>query len=309
MISNNFNSKDTIQETILKLAHRESIKMVYMPQHGRIMPSVPVLTDLVNKFREVLFPGYFGNSSLNKDNFEYHIGVNVDHAYHLLCDQIFKGLCFSCKNEERTDFSEDEVLAKEMATSLVKCLPEIRRLLSTDVIAAFNGDPAANSHGEVIYSYPTIRAMTNHRIAHELYKLEVPLIPRIISEMAHSETGIDIHPGARIGESFAIDHGTGVVIGETTIIGRNVKIYQGVTLGAKSFPLDENGNPIKGMDRHPIVEDDVIIYSNATILGRITIGEGSVIGGNIWVTRDVPAGARLAQQRPMDGSFLNGAGI
>lgn len=309
MISNNLNSKDTIQETILKLANRESIKMVYMPQHGRIMPSVPVLTDMVNKFREVLFPGYFGNSSLNKDNFGYHIGVNVHHAYRLLCDQIFKGLCFSCKNEERTDFGEDELLAEKMATSLVKVLPEIRRVLSTDVIAAFNGDPAANSHGEVIYSYPTIRAMTNHRIAHELYKLEVPLIPRIISEMAHSETGIDIHPGAQIGESFAIDHGTGVVIGETAKIGRNVKIYQGVTLGAKSFPLDENGNPIKGINRHPIVEDDVIVYSNATILGRINIGKGSVIGGNIWVTRDVPAGSKLSQQRPIDGSFLNGAGI
>ena len=151
--------------------------------------------------------------------------------------------------------------------------------------------------------------MTNHRIAHELYKLEVPLIPRIISEMAHSETGIDIHPGAEIKEYFAIDHGTGVVIGETARIGSNVKIYQGVTLGAKSFPLDENGNPIKGIDRHPIVEDDVIIYSNATILGRITVGQGSVIGGNIWVTRDVLANSKLTQQRPMDGSFFNGAGI
>ncbi|MCF8367097.1 MAG: serine acetyltransferase, partial [Bacteroidales bacterium] len=273
------------------------------------MPSVPVLGTLVDKLREVIFPGYFGNSSLNKNNFGYHIGVNVDDAFRILSDQIFKGLCFSCKNEERNDFSKDEKLAVEMATNLIKCLPEIRKILATDVIAAFNGDPAANSHGEVIYSYPTIRAMTNHRIAHELFKLKVPLIPRIISEMAHSETGIDIHPGARIGESFAIDHGTGVVIGETTIIGRNVKIYQGVTLGAKSFPLDENGNPIKGIDRHPIVEDDVIIYSNATILGRITIGQGSIIGGNIWVTRSVPAGSRLAQQRPIDGGFLNGAGI
>ncbi len=309
MFSEERKTTDHIQDAIRKLSHRESIKMVYMPQHGRIMPSVPVLGSLVDKFREVLFPGYFGNSSLNKNNFGYHIGVNVDHAYRLLSDQIFKGLCFSCKNDERSDFSGDEKKAAEMAASLVDCLPEIRRLLATDVIAAFNGDPAANSHGEVIYSYPTIRAMTNHRIAHELYKNEVPLIPRIISEMAHSETGIDIHPGAQIGEYFAIDHGTGVVIGETARIGRNVKIYQGVTLGAKSFPLDENGNPIKGIERHPIVEDNVIVYSNATILGRITIGKGSVIGGNIWVTRDVPPGSRLSQQRPMDGSFMNGAGI
>lgn len=298
-----------IRETIEKLSHPESIRMVYMPQHGRIMPSVPVLGSLVDKFREVIFPGYFGNSSLNKSNFGYHIGVNVDHAFRLLSDQIFKGLCFSCTDDNRTDFSEDEARAKKLAMELVKCLPEIRRLLATDVTAAFNGDPAANSHGEVIYSYPTIRAMTNHRIAHELYKLEVPLIPRIISEMAHSESGIDIHPGAEIKAYFAIDHGTGVVIGETSRIGRNVKIYQGVTLGAKSFPLDENGNLIKGIDRHPIVEDEVIIYSNATILGRITIGKGSVIGGNIWVTRNVRPGSKLAQQSPMDGSFLNGAGI
>jgi serine O-acetyltransferase len=300
---------DYIHESVQRLSHQESIKMVYMPQHGRTMPSVAVLSDLVDKFRAVLFPGYFGTSSLNQNNFSYHIGVNVDQAYRILCDQIFKGLCFSCKNEDRTDFREDEAQAKKWAIELVRCLPEIRRLLSTDVIAAYNGDPAANSHGEVIYSYPSIRAMTNHRIAHELYKMEVPLIPRIISEMAHSETGIDIHPGAQIKDSFAIDHGTGVVIGETSRIGCNVKIYQGVTLGAKSFPLDENGNPIKGIDRHPIVEDDVIIYSNATILGRITIGKAAVIGGNIWVTRDVPAGARLTQQRPMDGNFANGAGI
>jgi len=210
MFSEDNRTIDHIQETILKLTRRESINMVYMPQHGRIMPSVPVLGNLVDKLREVLFPGYFGNSSLNKNNFGYHIGVNVDHAFRLLSDQIFKGLCFSCKNEERTDFSDDELIAEEMATSLVKCLPEIRRMLSTDVIAACNGDPAANSHGEVIYSYPTIRAMTNHRIAHELYKLEVPLIPRIISEMAHSETGIDIHPGAQIGEFFAIDHDSSI---------------------------------------------------------------------------------------------------
>ncbi len=300
---------DTIQETISKLSENDSTKMVYIPQHGRSMPSVPAMGNLVNKFREVLFPGYFGNSSLNKTNLSYHIGINVDYVFRQLSDQIFKGLCFSCKNMNQTDFSKDETIAVDMAMKLIHSLPEIRRLLGTDVIAAYNGDPAANSHGEVVYSYPVIRAMTNHRIAHELYKLNVPLIPRIISEMAHSETGIDIHPGAQINEYFAIDHGTGVVIGETTIIGNNVKIYQGVTLGAKSFPLDKNGNPIKGINRHPIVEDDVIIYSNATILGRITIGKKSVIGGNIWVTHDVPSGSKLSQQRPVDGTFINGSGI
>ncbi|MDL2211245.1 serine acetyltransferase, partial [Bacteroides sp. OttesenSCG-928-M17] len=174
---------------------------------------------------------------------------------------------------------------------------ELRRLLATDVEAAYNGDPAAQSYGEVICCYPSIRAISNYRIAHELQTLGVPLIPRIITEMAHSETGIDIHPGAKIGAYFAIDHGTGVVIGATTIIGKNVKLYQGVTLGAKSFPLDEEGKPIKGIIRHPIIEDDVIIYSNATILGRIVIGQGATIGGNIWVTENVPAGERIVQKK------------
>ncbi len=176
-------------------------------------------------------------------------------------------------------------------------LPEIRRILATDVEAAYYGDPAATCFGEIICCYPVIRAVTNYRIAHELHRLNVPLIPRIITEMAHSETGIDIHPGAQIGHHFTIDHGTGVVIGATCIIGNHVKLYQGVTLGAKSFPCDEQGNPIKGIPRHPILEDNVIVYSNATILGRITIGEGATIGGNIWVTESVPAGARIVQRK------------
>lgn len=300
---------EIVQHAIGALSQSESYSLVYMPQHGRTMPSVDVLGNLVNKFREVLFPGYFGNATLNKSNLAYHIGVNVDHASRLLRDQIFKGICFSCSMDNAFDYEAAEKQAGEKASELIACLPEIRRLLATDVRAAYNGDPAANSEGEVIFSYPTIRTMTNHRIAHELYKLEVPLIPRIISEMAHSETGIDIHPGARISEYFAIDHGTGVVIGETARIGKNVKIYQGVTLGAKSFPLDEDGNPIKGIPRHPILEDDVVIYSNATILGRITIGKGSVIGGNLWVNRDVPPGSKLVQQRPSDQIYANGTGI
>ena len=173
----------------------------------------------------------------------------------------------------------------------------MRRVLATDVAAAYNGDPAAHSFGEVISCYPAIRAISNYRIAHELLRLGVPLIPRIITEMAHSETGIDIHPGAVIGSHFTIDHGTGVVIGETCIIGNNVKLYQGVTLGAKSFPLDADGKPIKGIPRHPILEDNVIVYSNATILGRITIGQGATVGGNIWVTENVPPGARIVQTK------------
>jgi serine O-acetyltransferase len=165
------------------------------------------------------------------------------------------------------------------------------------VVAAYEGDPAATSYGEVISCYPAIRAISNYRVAHELHLLGVPLIPRIITEMAHSETGIDIHPAATIGSHFTIDHGTGVVIGATSIIGNHVKLYQGVTLGAKSFPLDDQGNPIKGIDRHPILEDNVIVYSNSTILGRITIGHDAIIGGNVWVTEDVAPEAKVLQRR------------
>jgi serine O-acetyltransferase len=299
----------TVRDAIVKLSESKSYTLGYMPLHGRTMPSVQVLAGRGEKFREVLFPGYFGNASLNADNLPLHSGVNVDMAYHMMCDQIFKGICFTCSKDQQFDADAAEIEAHSLAAQLIDCLPEIRRTLATDVEAAYNGDPAAKSEGEVIFSYPTIRTMTNHRIAHELYKLDVPLIPRIISEMAHFETGIDIHPGASIDEYFAIDHGTGVVIGETAVIGKNVKIYQGVTLGARSFPLDENGNPIKGIPRHPIVQDDVIIYSNATILGRITIGKGAVIGGNLWINRDVPPGSRLIQQRPSTQYYNNGTGI
>ena len=210
----------------------------------------------------------------------------------LLNEQITIALqyeCNKCPNAHQ--------MAGEITQKFVGRLPELRRVLTTDVVAAYEGDPAAKNHGEIISCYPVIKALTNYRMAHELLLLGVPLIPRMLTEMAHSETGIDIHPGAEIGESFTIDHGTGVVIGETCIIGRHVKLYQGVTLGARSFPLDEKGMPIKGIPRHPILEDDVIVYSNATILGRITIGRGATVGGNIWVTQDVPAGCRVVQQK------------
>jgi serine O-acetyltransferase len=201
------------------------------------------------------------------------------------------GLCFA----EKSACAHDE--AENIASEFIGRLPHLRRLLATDVIAAYEGDPAATSYGEVISCYPAIRAIMGYRVAHELHLLGVPLIPRIITEMAHSETGIDIHPAAPIGSHFTIDHGTGVVIGATCIIGNHVKLYQGVTLGAKSFPLDEQGNPIKGIERHPILEDNVIVYSNSTILGRITIGRDAVIGGNVWVTEDVPPGTKVLQRR------------
>lgn len=266
-------------------------------RQGQPLPSAEQLTQIVNLARAILFPGYFGNSSVNAQTMTYHIGVNVEQLYHLLVNQIQAGLAFELPD----DGGDTETLCEQarlLAAQFIGRLPEMRRTLATDVEAAYNGDPAATNYGEVICCYPAIRAISNYRIAHELLVLDVPLIPRIITEMAHSETGIDIHPGAIIGHHFTIDHGTGVVIGETCIIGNNVKLYQGVTLGAKSFPLDENGNPIKGIPRHPILEDDVIVYSNATILGRITIGRGATVGGNIWVTEDVPAGERIVQRRP-----------
>ena len=208
----------------------------------------------------------------------------------MLTSQVQAGLCFNTPDEECVLCSHNIAIAnkaEEISLQLIERLPALRHILATDVEAAFNGDPAAENFGEIISCYPVIKALTNYRIAHELYLLGVPLIPRMITEMAHSETGIDIHPAATIGSHFTIDHGTGVVVGATCIIGNNVKLYQGVTLGAKSFPLDENGNPIKGIPRHPILKDNVVVYANATVLGRITIGEGCIVGANVWITEDM----------------------
>jgi len=276
---------------------------------GEPLPSIEKLGKIVGIIREILFPGYFGNTSLRSNTIKHYVGVYIDELFELLSEQILAGLCFTCENPEQVDIQERSKFAQGLASDFISFLPEIRRLLITDVEAAYLGDPAANSRSEVIYCYPTTRAIINHRVGHQLLKLGVPLIPRIISEMGHSETGIDIHPGAEIGESFTIDHGTGVVIGSTSIIGNNVKLYQGVTLGAKSFPLDDDGNPIKGIPRHPIVEDNVIIYAQATILGRIRIGANSVIGGNVWVTNSLPPNSKLVQSKAKDAGFNDGAGI
>jgi serine O-acetyltransferase len=276
-------------QTVDELSESESLKgLFHQHRDGNPLPSSKALEEIIELSRSIIFPGYYGKSTVNTRTIRYHIGVNIERLYKLLADQILAGLCFSREDEE----DEDEVTtcnqhAADIAAQLISKLPRIRSILATDVEAAYNGDPAADSISEIISCYPVIKTLTNYRIAHELLLLGVPLIPRMMTEMAHSETGIDIHPAAQIGDHFTIDHGTGVVIGATCIIGNNVKLYQGVTLGAKSFPLDDNGNPIKGTPRHPILEDDVIVYSNATILGRITIGKGSVVGANIWVTEDL----------------------
>ncbi len=256
------------------------------------MPSEHVLDEIIETARDIIFPYHYGETPVYADTLKYYIGVRVDRLSRLMREQI--AISLEYEDEHCTD---GKCRADSITEQFIESLPALRTILTTDVIAAYNGDPAAKNNGEIIACYPVIKALTNYRIAHQLLLLGVPLIPRMLTEMAHSETGIDIHPGATIGESFTIDHGTGVVIGETCVIGRNVKLYQGVTLGARSFPLDENGNPIKGIPRHPILEDDVVVYSNATILGRITIGRGAVIGGNIWVTDDVPAGCHVVQGR------------
>ncbi len=286
------NMNDQLTQVVRELTAPDATDaLLYHHADGHPLPSLGVLTEIVGLCRAILFPGYFGHSGISNHTLAYHTGVNVESLYHKLAGQIEAGLCFVDKSE----CARGE--AEQIATEFIGRLPYLRRLLATDVVAAYEGDPAATSYGEVISCYPAIRAISNYRVAHELHLLGVPLIPRIITEMAHSETGIDIHPAATIGSHFTIDHGTGVVIGATSILGNHVKLYQGVTLGAKSFPLDVQGNPIKGIDRHPILEDNVIVYSNSTILGRITIGHDAVIGGNVWVTEDVAPGAKVLQRR------------
>lgn len=280
----------TLATTVDKLSNPQSFKGLFHPHRdGNPLPSGKILEEIVMLLRAILFPGYYGNSSVNIHTLHYHIGVDVERLYHLLSQQIQAGLCFMEYNADDKCNCNIKQIAQKLSSQLIERLPAIREVLSTDVIAAFNGDPAAESTSEVISCYPIIKTLTNYRVAHELALLDVPLIPRMLTELAHSETGIDIHPNARIGKYFTIDHGTGVVIGATCVIGDNVKIYQGVTLGAKSFPLDAEGNPIKGIPRHPIIGNNVIIYANATVLGRITIGNGCVIGANMWVTEDMQA--------------------
>ena len=300
----NRSTQSLLTTVATEMASPESLcGLFHEHRDGDPLPSQPELAEAMELCRSILFPGFYGKSNVNTQNLIYHIGVAMERLYGILCEQIQAGLCFSTGWGEA--YGETYVSAQnsrrgkasELAQAFVQKLPVLRQTLATDVEAAYLGDPAAETYGEVISCYPVIKAITNYRIAHELLTLGVPLIPRIITEMAHSETGIDIHPAATIGHHFTIDHGTGVVIGATCIIGNGVKLYQGVTLGAKSFPVDNQGNPIKGIPRHPILEDNVIVYANSTVLGRITIGHDAVIGGNIWVTEDVPPGTRILQNK------------
>lgn len=296
---------EILQKSIYLLTQNDKPEYEYIPQHYKPLPSLRTLHEIVELLRAIIFPGYFGEVVVKSNTLEYHLGVKIERLYNLLKEQILNGLRF---NSTENGADESDKLASESALEFINKIPELKRLISTDIKATFDGDPAANTYGEVIFSYPTIRAVFNHRIAHELLNLGVPVIPRVISELAHSETGIDIHPGAQIGEYFSIDHGTGVVIGETCIIGNHVRLYQGVTLGAVRFRMDENGFPQK-LPRHPILEDNVVVYANANILGRITIGKDSTIGGNVWLTNSVPPGSRILQQKAVVSSFYDGLGI
>lgn len=261
---------------------------------GREFPSREALARVIEQLCAALFPMRLGPADLRQECEDFYVGHTLDAALHLLLEQVRLELAYQARHG-----GEDEDAARVRAESLVgefaASLPDIRALLDTDVEAAFRGDPAARSVDEIVLCYPGIHAVIHHRLAHRLYQLGVPLLARIVSELAHSSTGIDIHPGARIGHSFFIDHGTGVVIGETAVIGNRVRLYQAVTLGAKRFEVGEGGGLAKGLPRHPILEDDVVVYAGATILGRIVIGAGSSIGGNVWLTHGVPAGSHLSQ--------------
>ncbi len=261
-----------------------------LPVRGQILGILELLF-------EVLFPGHTGNKAVTRSNVRYVVGDILSQVNAELADQATRAYQYQCRIQ-KCGHCDCAKMGQSVAFELLGELPRIREMLKGDVHAAFDGDPAAKSYEEIVISYPCITAIAVHRIAHELHVRQVPLIPRIMSECAHAKTGIDIHPGARIGRNFFIDHGTGVVIGETTIIGSNVKIYQGATLGALSFPRDERGRIIKGGKRHPTIEDDVTIYAEATILGDVTIGRGAVIGGNTWVKESVPPGVTVWSPNP-----------
>lgn len=291
----------------LREIREQSLEGRRRARHPPKLPSRKMLHEIVEGLTAVLFPNRLVSHALARNGVDYFVGHTLDMALRKLLQQLQLELLFSAEGEaDRVSVRER---CEKIAVNFANALPSVRVLLDSDIEAAYQGDPAAQSVDEVLVCYPGIVASIHYRLAHVLFKQGARLIARMISEMAHSVTGIDIHPGATIGESFFIDHGTGVVIGETAIIGKRVRLYQAVTLGAKRFPTDENGNLIKGNDRHPIVEDDVVVYAGATILGRVTIGRGSVIGGNVWLTRSVPPCSNITQVQARHELFDGGAGI
>jgi len=270
----------------------------------REFPSVEKIRQLFTELIGALFPMRLGPDDLREEHEDAYVELTLAHALEQLRRQIRLELSYQARGQ---GVSADQIDARACAIirDFASALPHVRRLLDSDVTAAYQGDPAARSVDEVLLCYPGVTAMIYHRLAHVLYRLDAPLLARIVAEIAHSDTGIDIHPGATIGRSFFIDHGTGVVIGETAVIGQGVRLYQAVTLGAKSFPASENGALKKGLPRHPVIENDVVIYAGATILGRVTVGRGSVIGGNVWLTHSVPPGSSVTQERHRTISIIS----
>ena len=286
---------DALREAVERLSDEGSYAQLFHAYcEEEELPSGKVLQSLVELCRAILFPGYYGQARITGQTIRFHTGVSIEQLFEELSKQIYAGLCLA-NTSQTTSSQAAKATAERIAEEFISSLPELRSLLATDAEAMFDSDPAAQNPGEVIFCYPGFRAICNYRIAHVLYRLEVPFIPRMITEMAHSETGIDIHPGATIGHHFSIDHGTGIVIGETSVIGDYVRIFQGVSLAGAKLPPDEKGNTIRGIARHPILGNHVTVYSNATLIGKIPIGDGATICGNVWVAEDVPAGATVSQ--------------
>jgi serine O-acetyltransferase len=269
-------------------------------------PSRDAVEGILRDLRAALFPTHFGASDFNERSIDFFVGNRLDDALRALQEQVRRAQRYAAEHGESE--AQTAKQARRKVEQFAASLPEIRRLLETDLRAAYEGDPAALNRSEILLCYPGVTALIHHRLAHALYALNVPLLPRVMAELAHAVTGIDIHPGAQIGERFFIDHGTGVVIGETAVIGARVRLYQGVTLGARRFPVDQAGVVIKGQPRHPIIEDDVVIYAGATVLGRITIGAGSTIGGNVWVTQSVPPDSHISQAKMRHDDLYEGGG-
>lgn len=284
----------------LRVASLENRKRLDRPPK---LPSRKILATIIDRLAAVLFPNRLGSSKFSDKNIDQYVKQILEETLKDLQIQVLRELEYASGHDTGNNKTNKE--ATVIIRTFAKQLPKIRALLDKDICAAYEGDPAAHNVDEVLVCYPGITAIMYYRLAHELHCLNTPLIARMISEIAHSSTGIEIHPGAQIGASFFIDHGTGVVIGETTVIGKNVRVYQAVTLGAKRFPVDANGNLVKNILRHPIVEDDVVIYANATILGRITIGKGSTIGGNVWLTYSVPPNSNISQAQMRNKAFDN----
>ena len=291
-----------LKETLPEIT--EAIVETYA-EFGRIghlghspLPSREILCEIVSDLMEILYPGFRRRQNLHFANIEYHVGDLVDGLHEKMTQQIARSLRHEL-DEELPPTIDLEALAQQKTVEFLRKLPDVRQLLAQDVDSAFLGDPAAKTHHEIVFCYPGLEAVSIYRLAHELLLLGVPLIPRLMTEWAHAKTGIDIHPGARIGPGFFIDHGTGVVIGETCDIGKNVKLYQGVTLGALSFPRDASGNIIRGMKRHPTLEDDVVVYANATILGGDTVvGHHAVVGSSVWLTYSVGPYTSVTMEKP-----------